>query len=87
MITIVNCKYKYYITTKCTAGRSHPATTSSKMEGTQPPKLTNQDSQLSLTIGASLFPMGCQDESRGHARGGGRVLSGKVGTGIDVRLR
>ena len=47
---------KYYIT-KYTAGRSHPATTPSRMAGTRPPKLTNQDSPLSLTIGASLFPM------------------------------
>ena len=31
---------KYYLTTKCTAGRSHPATTASRMAGTRQPKLT-----------------------------------------------
>ena len=59
---------KYYITTKCTAGRSHPATTPSRMAGTRPPKLTNQDSALSLTKGASLFPMGSQERKQRPCR-------------------
>ena len=55
---------KYYITTKCTAGRPHPATTPSRMAGTRPPKLTNQDSPLSLAIGVSLFPMESQERKQ-----------------------
>ena len=51
---------KNYITTKCTAGRTNPATTPSRMAGIRPQKLTNQDSPLSLAIRARLLPMGSQ---------------------------
>ena len=52
----------------CTAGRSHPATTPSRMGGTLTPKLTtSQDSSLCLTIGASLFPMGSKNEMKAEA--------------------
>ena len=62
----------YYITTKCTAGRSHPATTPSQMAGTKPPKLTNQDSPLSLAIGAGLYPMGSQERKQRPCRNAGK---------------
>ena len=50
----------------CTAGRSHPTTTPSRMTETLTTKLTNQGSPLSLAIVASLFPMGSKNESRGR---------------------
>ena len=62
----------YNITTKCTAGRSHPATTPSEMAGTKPPKLTNQDSPLSLKIGASLYLMGSQERKQRPCRNAGK---------------
>ena len=76
---------KYIIlhtTTECTAG--HPATMPSRMARTLTPKLTNQDSPLSLAIGASLFPMGSQERKQRPCRSAGKQnkkLKNKTGDG------
>ena len=69
---------KYYTLTKYTAEKTHPATMPSRMAGTLTPKLTNQNSPLSLTIGAigaSLLPMGSQGRKQSPCRSAGKTTT------------